>query len=159
MNSEIQKNLAPHEGAPAIAIDQLVMDVYESAPTEQKEKIVAQLVGKVFESAPLEARSRIIEHLLRPLGVLCLLTIANGVFAKIRLKSGWSSMQIPLEDAKNIQPSDVTDLANYLQHASVHAIDSLSQLLINQPALAGSAAAAVLVSVLMKRAQFRRADD
>ena len=30
-----------------ISIDQLVVDVYESAPSEQKEKMVAQLVGKV----------------------------------------------------------------------------------------------------------------
>jgi hypothetical protein len=162
MYSEFQEQLSLVESGPAkaqIGIDQLVVDVYESAQLEQKDKMVAQLVGKVFESAPLEDQSRILEHLLRPLGVLSLLTVANGVFAKIRLKSGWTSTQIPIEDAKGVQPGAVTALVDYVQQVSIQTVDSLAQLLISQPTLMGSAAAVVLVSVLMKRSHFRRAED
>ena len=142
-----------------ISIDQLVVEVYESAPSEQKEKMVAQLVGKVYKDAPPDARGRMLEHLLKPLGVLSLLTVANGVFAKARFRGGWTTMQVQLDDIKNVQASDVAALVDYVQHVSIQVVDGLGQLLAAQPALASSSAAAVLVSVLMKRAKFRRIDD
>ena len=100
-----------------------------------------------------------LEHLLKPLGVLSLLTVANGVFAKARFRGGWTTMQVQLDDIKNVQASDVAALVDYVQHVSIQVVDGLGQLLVAQPALASSAAAAVLVSVLMKRAKFRRIDD
>src|SRR4051812_18284202 len=42
------------------------------------EAAIAQLVGQVYEIAPPAERSRLLEHLLKPLGVLSLVAIANG---------------------------------------------------------------------------------
>lgn len=126
---------------------------------EVSETTIAQLVGQVYEIAPPAVRSRLLEHLLMPLGVLSLVAIANGIFAKIRFQSGWPDVHVRLEDAQNVQASDVITLVNHVQQVSVHAVDGLADMLSSTPVLMGSAAAALLVSVLMQRARTRRADD
>ena len=120
---------------------------------------IAQLVGKVYESAPPAEQSRLIEFLLRPLGVLSLVTIANGIFANIRLRNDWSDMGVRPEDAQNVQASDVISLVNHVQQVSVHAVNGLASMLAASPVMTGSAAAALLITVLMQRTQSRRASD
>ena len=120
---------------------------------------IAQLVGQVYELAPPAERSRLLEHLLRPLGVLSLVAVANGIFASIRFRSGWPEMHVRMEDAQNVQARDVITLVNHVQQVSAHAVDGLASLLAASPAMAGSAAAALLVTVLLQRARTRRAGD
>lgn len=126
---------------------------------EVSETTIAQLVGQVYEIAPPAVRSRLLEHLLMPLGVLSLVAIANGIFAKIRFRGGWPDVHVRLEDAQNVQASDVITLVNHVQQVSVHAVDGLADMLASSPVVMGSAAAALLVTVLMQRARTRRADD
>jgi hypothetical protein len=120
---------------------------------------IAQLVGQVYESAPPAERGRLLEHLLRPLGVLSLVAVANGIFAKIRFRSGWPDIHVQLEDAQNVQTSDVITLVNHVQQVSIHAVDGLANLLAASPAMTGSAAAALLATLLLQRARTRRAGD
>ncbi|NDP39460.1 MAG: hypothetical protein GZ093_12030 [Rhodoferax sp.] len=120
---------------------------------------IAQLVGQVYELAPAAERSRLLEHLLRPLGVLSLVAIANGIFAKIRFRSGWPDLHVQLEDAQNVQASDVITLVDHVQQVSVHVVDGLADMLAASPVMAGSAAAALLITVLVQRARNRRAGD
>lgn len=120
---------------------------------------IAQLVGQVYESVPPAEQSRLIEFLLRPLGVLSLVTIANGIFANIRLRNDWSDMGVRPEDAQNVQASDVISLVNHVQQVSVHAVNGLASMLAASPVMTGSAAAALLITVLMQRTQSRRASD
>lgn len=137
---------------------------HSSEPTDSQdldcqvsELSVAQLVGQVYETAPPAERKRLLEHLLRPLGVLSLVAVANGVFASIRFRSGWPDVQVPLEDAQNVQAGDVITLVAYVQQVSVHAVDGLADMLATSPVMAGSAAAALLMTVLLHRARLRRA--
>ncbi len=116
---------------------------------------IAQLVGQVYELAPVSERSRMLELLLRPLGVLSLLAVANGIFAKIRFRSGWQDMHIHLEDAQNVQVKDVIALVERVQQVSVESVDSLAHLIKASPVLAGSAVAALLATVLLQRALAR----
>ena len=120
---------------------------------------IAQLVGQVYEFAPPAERSRLLEHLLKPLGVLSLVAVANGIFASIRFRSGWPDVHVRMEDAQNVQARDVITLVNHVQQVSAHAVDGLASLLVASPAMAGSAAAALLVTVLLQRARTRRAGD
>lgn len=120
---------------------------------------IAQLVGQVYESVPPAEQSRLIEFLLRPLGVLSLVSVANGIFANIRLRSDWSDVHVLPEDAQNVQASDIISLVNHVQQVSVHAVNGLASMLAASPVMTGSAAAALLVTVLMQRAQTRRASD
>jgi hypothetical protein len=136
----------------------------EGHPSEQmacqvSEISIAQLVGQVYESAPPAERSRLLEHLLRPLGVLSLVAVANGIFASIRFRSGWPDIHVQPEDAQNVQASDVITLVNHVQQVSFHAVDGLATMLAASPVLTGSAAAAMLMTVLMQRARTRRAGD
>lgn len=120
---------------------------------------IAQLVAQVYESAPPALRSRLLEHLLRPLGVLALIAVANGIFAKIRFRSGWPDMHVQLEDAQSVQASDMVALVDYVQQVSVESVDGLARMLTASPVMAGSAAAALLVTLLMQRARTRRTGD
>lgn len=136
----------------------------EDLPSEEmtcqvSEISIAQLVGQVYESAPPAERSRLLEHLLRPLGVLSLVAVANGIFASIRFRSGWPDIHIRPEDAQNVEASDVITLVNHVQQVSFHAVDGLATMLATSPVLTGSAAAAMLMTVLVQRARSRRASD
>jgi hypothetical protein len=141
----------PNDTSEVRASDELTCQVSEVT--------IAQLVAEVYESAPPAERSRLLEHLLRPLGVLSLVAVANGIFAKIRFRSGWPDIHIRPEDAQNVQPSDVVSLVNHVQQVSVHAIDGLANMLAASPVMTGSAAAVVLMTVLLQRAQTRRVGD
>ncbi|MDP3616743.1 MAG: hypothetical protein Q8R49_02820 [Rhodoferax sp.] len=123
------------------------------------ETAIAQLVAQVYETAPPAVRSRLLEHLLRPLGVLSLVAIADGIFAKIRFRSGWPDLHIRFEDAKNVQASDVVALVERVQLVSVESLDGLAKMLVASPMMFSSAAAALLVTVLMQRARNRGPGD
>lgn len=120
---------------------------------------IAHLVAQVYETSPPALRSRLLEHLLKPLGVLALVAVANGIFAKIRFHSGWPDMQLRMEDVQLVQASDVIALVERVQQVSVESVNGLARMLTASPVMTGSAAAALLVSMLMQRSRTRRLDD
>ena len=118
---------------------------------------IAQLVGQVYESAPPAVQKRLLAQLIKPLGLLSLAAVANGIFASLRFRSAEVDVQARLESVNNsVQTHDVITLANYVQQVSSQAVDGLADMLSASPVVAGSAAAAVLISVLMQRARKRR---
>lgn len=121
--------------------------------------LIPQLVAQVYATAPPDLRRRLLTHLLKPLGVLSLVAVANGIFAKLLFSSGLPDMQVRAEDAQNVQASDVMALVDRVQQVSVESLDGLARLLTSSPMVSGSAAAAMLVSLLMQRARTRRLDD
>jgi hypothetical protein len=126
---------------------------------QASEAEIAQLVGQVYAIAPATVRTRLLEHLLKPLGVLSVVAVANGIFANIRLRSSVSDLHVRVEEAQSVQPGDVITLVNYVQQVSIHAVDGLADLLAASPLLTGSAAAALLITLLVQRSRNRRADD
>ncbi|PKO63185.1 MAG: hypothetical protein CVU24_00335 [Betaproteobacteria bacterium HGW-Betaproteobacteria-18] len=131
-------------------MDQRAEEVYASAPPKVKNAILTQLVGKIYQEAPPVQRSALIAQLMKPLGILSLVAVANGVFAKIRFRAGWPELQARVDDVQNIQVSDIMALASYAQQVSGEAIGGLADLLIASPLLASSVAAALLVKILLK---------
>lgn len=117
---------------------------------------VAQLVAQVYEAAPAADKSRLLEHLLRPMGVLALVAVADGIFAKIRFRGGWPQLHVRLEDAQGVRASDIATLVDYVQQVSVHAIDGLAQVISMSPVVATSASAALLLTLLVQRKTGRR---
>jgi hypothetical protein len=118
---------------------------------------IPQLVSRVYETAPVFERRHLLERLLQPLGVLSLLTVANGIFANIRFRGGWEDLHVRLEDIQNVRASDVFALVDYVQQVNVEAVDGLAQIVASSPMLASSAAAGLLLAVLMQRDRSRRA--
>jgi hypothetical protein len=119
------------------------------------DEVIAQLVGEVYESAPLEQRGRLLDQLLQPLGVLSLFGVAGGLFARVRLRGGWENFSVRPDDLQAVHGTDVTALVDYVQQVSVEAVDGLAQLLAASPLITGSAAA-LLVTLLVRRARARR---
>jgi len=119
------------------------------------ESSIPELVADVYEAAPPDERGRLLEQLLRPLGVLSLFGVAGGIFAKARLRAGWQELHIRLEDIQAVRASDVIALVDHVQQVSVEAVDGLAQLLTALPALSGSAAAVLLATLLVQRAGAR----
>jgi hypothetical protein len=118
---------------------------------------IAQLVGQVYESAPPAVQKRLLAQLIKPLGLLSLAAVANGIFASLRFRSAEVDVQARFESVNNtVQTHDVITLVNYVQQVSSQAVDGLADMLSASPMAAGSAAAAVLISVLMQRARKRR---
>ena len=123
---------------------------------EVSEISIPELVGRIYESASRVERCLILEPLLRPFGVLSLLAVANGIFANIRFRSGWPVMRIPLEEVQKVTAADVIALVEYVQRGSGEAIAGLAGVLSTSPLLATSAAAGLLVTMVMRRARTRR---
>ncbi len=134
-----------------IPIEQLAADVYDAAPAAEQERMVSQLVGKIYETAPVTVRSNLILHLMKPLGVLSLVAVADGIFAKIRFRGGWPDVQVLPDDVKNVEPQDVVALTHYAQQVSLHVLDGLARVVTASPVMATSAAAALLIHILMQR--------
>lgn len=130
-----------------------------NASASASEADIAQLVGQVYAIAPPTVRKRLLEHLLKPLGILSLVAIANGIFATIRFRSGSPDLHIRMEDAQIVQPGDVITLVNHVQQVSIHAVDGLADMLSASPLMTGSTAAVLLVTLLVQRSRNRRAED
>ena len=117
---------------------------------------IPEVVGKIYDIAPATERCHILEHLLKPLGALALVGVCNGIFTKIWFRSGWNDLHIRPEDAQSVQGVDVASLVDYVQQASAETVDGLASLLSTSPMMVYSAAAAMLVTVLVRRTQPRR---
>ena len=120
---------------------------------------IAQLVGRVYESAPPAVQKRLLAQLIRPLGLLSLAAVANGIFASLRFRGTELDTQAGLEGIRSVQTHDVITLVNYVQQVSIQAVDGLADMLATSPMVASSTAAAVLVSVLMQRARKRKDEE
>jgi hypothetical protein len=123
--------------------------------SEPPEHAIPDLIGQVYEVAPAAERGRMLELLMRPLGVLSLVAVAQGIFAAIRFRSG-REFHIQPDELSGVQAGDVVALAQHVQQVSVEAVDSLAQVLAGSPQLAASAAAALLLSALVKRSRARK---
>jgi hypothetical protein len=123
------------------------------------ETSVATLVGEVYESAPASDRRRLLEYLLPPMGVLALVAVADGIFARIRLRSDGTQIHVGLDDAVRVSGNDVAALVDRLQQISADAVNGLAGIVATSPVMASSSAAAVLVAVLVQRARAQRATD
>jgi len=115
-----------------------------------------ELVGRIYESAPAEERCRILEYLLKPVGALALVGLCNGLFTKIWFRSGWRDLRIQPEDAQTVQSVDVISLVDFVQQSSSGTIDGLAALLSTSPTIVCSATAAILVATLVRRTRAHR---
>jgi hypothetical protein len=130
---------------------------------ERSEKVpdptLVELIAKAYEEAPPSIRRRILEHLLRPLGILSLMGVSNGVFARVCERAGWSDFSIRVADTHKIDSAEVMALASYVQQYSAKAFHGLLHVFGTSPALAGSATAALLIAILLRHANHPAPSD
>ena len=150
------KDSVPAPSSTDLAINEIVIDVYESSEATEKRRMLNLLVGRAYETAPPVVRKSLLEHLLRPMGLLGLISVAGGTFAKFRLQNGWQDPSIGIEDLRDIRSSDVIALVDYVQQLSISAIVEAITMLSNAAALTGSGAVAVLATLVLRRSIERR---
>lgn len=114
------------------------------------------LVAQVYEAAPQEERRQLLAMLIKPLGLLSLAAIGGGIFAHLRLKGGWPEFHPAGKDLERVRSSDIVALVHHVQQVSVETVQGLAPYLKSSPVLAGSATAAVLITLLVQRARRRR---
>lgn len=137
--------------------DQIVQ-VFKTAPPAVRSRLLTQLVGKVYENATPKVRCLLLEKLLRPLGVLALVSVAGGIFANIRLRGGLQELPLGLDDVNSVSTSDVLALAERVQLASASAIHAVGDVIANSPMPASSAAASALLVLLINSRRRRHGD-
>lgn len=120
---------------------------------------IVELIAQVYDEAPPPTRRRVLEHLLRPLGILSMMGVSNGVFARVCERAGWSDFSIRIEDTDKIHADEVLALASYAQQYSAKAFHGLLQVFGASPALASSATAALLVAILLRHANGQAPSD
>jgi hypothetical protein len=156
---EAQKLVQAKDQGLLTTIQNLSGDVYESAPPAVKNRMLSELVGSVYATAPPVEKTRLVAHLMKPLGILSLVAVANGVFASIRFRGASNDFPMGIDDVQNVQASDVIALASYAQQVSMHAVNGLAQILATSPAMMSSAAALLLLQILMRQSRQRRVND
>lgn len=130
----------------------------EATPSGAIKVEIPDLVAQVYESAPREERRALLAMLLRPLGLLSLAAIGNGIFAHLRLHGGWPEFRPRGEDLDRVRASDIAALVHHVQQVSIETVQGLTPLLKGSPVLAGSAAAAMLAAVLLQHSRRRRTE-
>lgn len=124
-------------------------------PLHTQPDLVPTLVARVFAESSPALQSRLLEHLIKPLGLLSLAAVANGIFARVTLRNGWAQPRVDADDVARVGAGDVMALVSHVQQVSVYAIDSLSKVIASSPVLAGSATATVLLAILANQARNR----
>lgn len=133
-------------------VEELPAAACTSLPAVAAKRVpIPQLVGEVYESGAPAERCRLLEHLMSPLGALSLALIANGIFADLRFRNGWQQLHVRIEDVQKVCADDVAALADHVQQVSAASVEALGQMLAAWPVMSGSAAAAALMSGLMRR--------
>lgn len=145
-----QKLVQAKDQTEPTTLENISGDIYESAPPAVKNRMLSELVGKVYATAPPAEKTRLVAHLMKPLGILSLVAVANGVFASIRFRTVSNDFPLGVDDVQRVQARDVIALASHAQQVSMEAVNGLAQILLTSPALMSSAAALLLLQILMR---------
>lgn len=163
MNLNTEPTLAP-TGLPTAVLarqvggPELARAVTAESPEEQG-KALSMLIGQVYESASPPLKARLLQRLVAPLGVLAAVAVAHGAFARIKLQIGWQDLQSLGPELQKISADDVVALADRVQLLGTDALMRLGDVIGKSPVLASSAAAALLMTLLIRSAQSRPTED
>lgn len=83
---------------------------------------MAGAVAALFADAEPPQRVRLLNGLLRPVGPLALVGISAGAFSALLPEGPWHSAQATLDDVARLNPSQVLDLARYVEQKSPAAL-------------------------------------
>ena len=91
-------------------------------------------VAGLYREAQAGLRAQLIERLMRPLGLLGLVAVADGAFAALRQRHGWMNAEITAEDTQSINADQVFELASCLQERAPEAFSLVAELLSSERA-------------------------
>lgn len=114
--------------------------------------LLPALLGQVFQEASPEDRSRLLAPLLQPLGLLALVAVARGIFARRLLSRNGRAATLRPQDTTDIQPQDVASLAQRVQQVNAQALYALVPVLLSLAQPAATEAAQRLLALQAEEA-------
>lgn len=106
---------------------------------------IARVVSRVYRAANGAVRADMVAHLLRPLGVLGLVSVSSGAFARLVRRDGLVPDTIPAEDIVRYSSEQIRELTMFVQEVNPQAL----QALVEQLALDGIGVAALTTAALV----------
>jgi len=113
---------------------------------------IAKLVSRVYRAANDSLRARMLTQLLRPLGVLGLVAVASGAFARLARYDGPVPDTIPAEDTVRYSSEQIRELTMFVQQVDPDALKALiEQLAHNGMGIAALSTAALVMLLRSSR--------
>jgi hypothetical protein len=107
---------------------------------------IARVVSRVYRAANGALRADMLAHLLRPLGVLGLVSVASGAFARLVRRDGLVPDTISAEDMVRYSSEQIRELTVFVHEVNPQALQSLAeQLAQNSMGIAALSTAALLM--------------
>jgi hypothetical protein len=106
---------------------------------------IARVVSRVYRAANGAVRADMVAHLLRPLGVLGLVSVSSGAFARLVRRDGLVPDTIPAEDIVRYSSEQIRELTMFVHEVNPDAL----QPLIEQLAQNGMGIAALSTAALV----------
>src|SRR5207253_11071161 len=117
--------------------------------TDEATYSIPELVSAVYEKAPAPLRTKLLEYLLRPVGPLALVAIANGAFGHLLYRLRRDAVAISLDDAARITSKHILELARYVEQCSPNALLRITSLITERPgAFVTIGGSALLISLI-----------
>ena len=126
---------------------------FDRAEPSAQRRLLSSLLARVYASAGPADRARLLEVLMRPLGLLSLAAVADGLFVSWRLRDRWGPPRVPAEETSRVRDADLAALAEHVLQVSTDILDGVAQALLASPVLLSSTSAALLLVLLMRRRQ------
>jgi hypothetical protein len=113
---------------------------------------IARLVSRVYRAANGALRADMLAHLLRPLGVLGLVSVASGAFARLVRRDGPVPDTISAEDIVRYSSEQIRELTIFVHEVNPDALQALvEQLAQNGMGIAALSTAALVMLLRSSR--------
>jgi hypothetical protein len=117
---------------------------------------IARVVSRVYRAANGAVRADMLAHLLRPLGVLGLVSVASGAFARLVRRDGLMPDTISAEDLVRYSSEQIRELTMFVHEVDPESLQPLvEQLAQNGMGIAALSTAALVI--LLRSSQRRSA--
>jgi len=115
---------------------------------------IARVVSRVYRAANGGVRADMLAHLLRPLGVLGLVSVASGAFARLVRRDGLVPDTISAEDMVRYSSEQIRELTIFVHEVNPEALQPLvEQLAQNGMGIAALSTAALVMLLRSTRAR------
>lgn len=115
-----------------------------------------EAMATVYERAGESQRAALLSTLLTSVGPLALAVLAAGRFAKYMSRERWADVAVPLEEARSVTGSQVTELARYAEQSNPDVVSQVSAWLAIHPGVLVALGAGALTVLLTYIAERRR---
>ena len=133
---------------PAFEVRRPVTPTADGNAHTQRRFTIARLVSRVYRAANGALRADMLAHLLRPLGLLGLVAVASGAFARLMQRDGLVPDTISAEDMVRYSSEQIQELTLFVHEVNPDALQPLVEQLAQSTMGVAALSTAALVLLL-----------